>query len=118
MFNIVSRLFGGSKSEKDVKLITPLVEKINGFFAAYQLLSNDELRGKTLEFRARIKDHLTELDGQINDLSEQAEQLPSEDILGRDDLYKQVDELKKKRNEKIEEILDLILPEAFACKQP
>ena len=114
MFNIVSRLFGGSKSEKDVKLITPLVEKINGFFAAYQLLSNDELRGKTLEFRARIKDHLTELDGQINDLSEQAEQLPSEDILGRDDLYKQVDELKKKRNEKIEEILDLILPEAFA----
>ena len=114
MFNIVSRLFGGSKSEKDVKLITPLVGKINGFFAAYQLLSNDELRGKTLEFRARIKDHLTELDGQINDLSEQAEQLPSEDILGRDDLYKQVDELKKKRNEKIEEILDLILPEAFA----
>ena len=114
MFNIVSRLFGGSKSEKDVKLITPLVGKINGFFTAYQSLSNDELRGKTLEFRGRIKEHLTEVDSQISNLSEQAEQLPSEDILGRDDLYKQIDELKKTHNEKIEEILDLILPEAFA----
>ena len=104
MFNIVSRLFGGSKSEKDVKLITPLVGKINGFFTAYQSLSNDELRGKTLEFRGRIKEHLTEVDSQISNLSEQAEQLPSEDILGRDDLYKQIDELKKTHNEKIEEI--------------
>lgn len=114
MFKFVAKIFGGSKSEKDVKLITPLVDKINGFFISYQTLTHDELRSKTAEFRGRINDHLKTIDEEIKQLSENAEQLPSEDILGRDDLYKQVDELKKKRNQQIEEILDVLLPEAFA----
>ena len=114
MFKFLSGIFGGSKSEKDVKAISPLVAIINNHFESYRSLSNDQLRGKTAEFKGRIKEYLVEIDNNIKALNEQAEQLPVEDILGRDDLYKEIDELKKKRNQQIEEILEKILPEAFA----
>jgi len=48
MIGAISKLFGGNKSEKDVKKISPQVEKINQFFDQYQSLSNDELRNKTI----------------------------------------------------------------------
>jgi preprotein translocase subunit SecA len=114
MLGIISKLFGGNKSEKDVKKISPQVEKINQFFAAYQSLSNDQLRNKTAEFRERIKSHLTNIDQNIAEKNKAAESLPTEDINGRDSIYKEVDELKKERDQKIEEILNEILPEAFA----
>jgi len=65
MLGIISKLFGGSKSEKDVKKISPQVEKINQFFAQYQSLSNDALRNKTVEFRERIAAHLSAIDKEI-----------------------------------------------------
>lgn len=114
MFKFLSGIFGGSKSEKDVKAITPLVASINQFFQSYQSLSNDQLRAKTGEFRTRIQDHLSSIDQQIAERGQEAEALPTEDIVGRDDIYKEIDALKKTRNEKIEEILTEILPEAFA----
>jgi preprotein translocase subunit SecA len=114
MFKFLSGIFGSSKSEKDVKAISPLVGIINNYFQSYQSLSNDELRAKTTQFKERIKEHLVEIDNNIHTLNERAEELPLEDILGRDDLYKAVDELKKKRNQQIEEVLEKILPEAFA----
>ncbi|MFN8249117.1 MAG: preprotein translocase subunit SecA [Ferruginibacter sp.] len=114
MLGIISKLFGGSKSEKDVKQIMPQVEKINQFFRQYASLSNDELRNKTQEFRARIKAHLEPIDNEIATRNKDAEELPFEDINGRDAIYKEVDELKKSRDKKIEEILQQILPEAFA----
>ncbi len=114
MLGIISKIFGGSKSEKDVKLIMPQVEKANRFFADYQSLSNDELRSKTVEFKARIKQHLTEVDETIASKSKDAEALPVSEINGRDIIYKEVDELKKDKDKKIEEILKELLPEAFA----
>lgn len=44
MLGVISKLFGGSKSEKDVKKILPVVDEINRHFASYQSLSHDELR--------------------------------------------------------------------------
>jgi preprotein translocase subunit SecA len=114
MLGIISKLFGGSKSEKDVKKITPVVEKINQFYTQYQSLSNDALRSKTQEFRERITAHLSGIDATINNKKQEAESLPSADINGRDIIYKEVDELKKDRDKKIEEILEQLLPEAFA----
>ena len=114
MIGIISKLFGGSKSEKDVKKISPQVEKINQFFAQYQSLSNDQLRHKTQEFRQRIAEHLSAIDQQINDKKQEAESLPTADINGRDAIYKAIDELKKDRDKKIEEVLEQLLPEAFA----
>ncbi|HTQ64353.1 MAG TPA: preprotein translocase subunit SecA [Puia sp.] len=109
-----SKIFGGNKSQKDIKLILPIVEEINQHFASYQSLSNDELRGKTNEFRQRIKDHLQKIDTEIADLTKKADDLPFSDIVGKDALYNQIDGLKKDRDEEIEEILQELLPEAFA----
>ena len=114
MLGIISKIFGGSKSEKDVKQILPVVEKTNRFFAEYQSLSNDQLRNKTVEFRGRIKEHLAQNDEEIAAKNKMAEDLPVADINGRDTIYKEVDELKKERDNKIEVILKEILPEAFA----
>ncbi|HYF31411.1 MAG TPA: preprotein translocase subunit SecA [Chitinophagaceae bacterium] len=114
MLGFFSKMFGGSKSEKDIKLIYPLVEQINQHFASYQSLSNDQLRNKTQEFRQRIREHLSQIDGEIAGLSKQAEELPFSDINGKDALYQQVDVLKKDRDQQIEQILKDLLPEAFA----
>ena len=114
MFNFINKIFGGSKSEKDVKQIRPLVEKINQHFAAYRPLDNDALRGKTQEFRQRIKTHLSGIDEEIAGLNRKAEEMDQADIGGKDQIYQEVDRLRKKRNEQIEEVLAEILPEAFA----
>ncbi|RYE27018.1 MAG: hypothetical protein EOP48_34745, partial [Sphingobacteriales bacterium] len=61
MIGFISKMFGGSKSEKDVKVIMPLVTKINQNFQSYASLTNDELRHKTVEFRQRIATHLKDI---------------------------------------------------------
>ncbi|HZH38391.1 MAG TPA: preprotein translocase subunit SecA, partial [Flavisolibacter sp.] len=114
MIGFFSKLFGGSKSEKDVKTIMPLVNQINQHFQACQSLSHDELRNKTTEFRSRIKEHLKEIDARIEDTNRRAEELPFNDLVGKDTVYQEVDKLKNNRDEKIVEILQEILPEAFA----
>ena len=83
MAGLLSKLFGGNKSEKDVKQITPYVGMINEFFTQYKSLSNDELRGKTIEFKKRIQEHLSETDSAIEAKKLEAEQLSALDIAGR-----------------------------------
>jgi preprotein translocase subunit SecA len=114
MLGFLSKMFGGSKSEKDIKSIEPIVTSINQHFVSYQSISNDELRNKTVVFRKRIADHLTSIDEEITSLTKQAEELPATEINDKDALYQQVDKLKKDRDTKLEEILKEILPEAFA----
>jgi preprotein translocase subunit SecA len=85
--NIITKIFG-SKHERDIKKIKPRVEEINPLFEEYESLSDEELKGKTGEFKQRIKEYLEPY---------QTEGTPAE-------------ELKKAE----QEILDQILPEAFA----
>src|SRR5687768_13832824 len=114
MIGFFSKMFGGNKSEKDVRAIQPNVTRINEFFQSYQSLSNDELRSKTTDFRKRIQDHLRDIDREISETNQKAEALDYSDLVGKDTIYQQVDVLKKDRDKKIEEILKEILPEAFA----
>ncbi|MBY0534559.1 MAG: preprotein translocase subunit SecA [Chitinophagaceae bacterium] len=114
MIGFLSKLFGGSKSEKDVKAIEPIVKQINQHFQSYQHISNDQLRGKTNEFRAKIKEYVSGIDAEIKDLADAAENLPVTDITGKDTIYQKIDGLKKDRDKKLEEVLQQILPEAFA----
>ncbi len=114
MLQIISKLFGGSKSEKDVKKIEHLVPVINGHFEGYKSLNNDQLRAKTEEFKERIKAHLSATDQLIAQEQEKAEALPLSDFLGRDNIYESIDALKKERDQAIEKALWEILPEAFA----
>ena len=101
MLGFISRMFGGSKSEKDVKAILPLVSKINQNFQSYQSLSNDALRHKTIEFRTRIQEHIKDIDTEIREANARAEALPFTDLVGKDTIYQEVDSLKKDRDGKI-----------------
>ena len=114
MIKLIAKLLGGNKSEKDVAAIQPLVVKINEFYKQFQSLTNDELRNKTTEFRERIKQHLVDIDAVIENKKAEAENLPSYEVHSKDAIYKDVDKLIKDRDKKIEEILQQILPEAFA----
>jgi len=114
MLKFISKLFGGSKSEKDVKQIMPIIQKTNEFFAQYASLTNDQLRAKTVEFKARIQAHLTSIDAEIAGQRAEADALPETEIHAKDEIYQQIDKLKKERDKKIEEALAEIQPEAFA----
>ena len=53
MLNVVRKLFG-SKNEREIKRLQPLVDEINAFEPEIKALSDDQLRGKTEEFRKRL----------------------------------------------------------------
>ena len=54
MFESLLKSIFGSKHERDVKRTGPIVEEINEFAKSYASLSDDELRAKTAEFKARL----------------------------------------------------------------
>ena len=112
MLKFINKLFGGSKSEKDVKKMSPVIDQINQYFQSYQSISNDELRAKTTDFRKRIATHVSAITEQIANLKSEAE--TTLDIHAKSDIYKQVDALVKTRDSQLEEVLLQILPEAFA----
>ena len=84
MFGFVSKIFGGSKSEKDAKKLEPTILKVNQFFTEYQSLSNDQLRSKTNEFKKRIQEHLSAIDKQIIELNEKADGLSHTELIEKD----------------------------------
>ena len=84
MLKFISKLFGGSKSEKDVQVLMPIVQKTNVFFQQYQALSNDQLRAKTTEFKNRIQQHLASIDADINAKKAEADALQAADIHNKD----------------------------------
>ncbi len=112
MLGFLTKVFG-SKSERDIKLIQPLVVKINEEYAKLSSLSNDELRDKTTQFKQTIVLFVADIDSKISDLKTQAEvqDLPLQEKIA---LYDEVDKLGKERNLEIEKVLLQILPEAFA----
>ncbi len=109
----VSKIFG-SKSQKDIKEITPLLEKAKEEYAKLSSLSNDELRGKSDAFRRRIKDFLSEIDTEIESLRKKVDDNPDLDPDDKEVIYKEVDEKGKERDKELEKVLLEILPEAFA----
>ena len=54
MISALKKVFG-TKHQRDIKLMTPRVNRINELEESYQSLSEDELKAKTDEFRARIE---------------------------------------------------------------
>ncbi len=113
MLDFISKLFG-SKSERDVKGVQPIVEKIKAEFAKLDGISNDELRAKTIAFKETIKEGLTSIDADIQEIKDKIESNPDLDVTEKVELYRQADKLEKDRNKELEVILMNILPEAFA----
>jgi preprotein translocase subunit SecA len=112
MLKFLSKLFG-SKSERDIKSIQPIVEKIKGEYSKLTNLSHDELRAKTIEFKSRIQEYLKEIDTEIAELKTKADDT-AVDISEKTEVYEKIDKLNKDRDKKLEEVLADILPEAFA----
>ncbi|MGZ3873753.1 MAG: preprotein translocase subunit SecA, partial [Mucilaginibacter sp.] len=113
MLNFISKLFG-SKSDRDVKGILPIVEKVKAEFAKLGGLSNDELRAKTVGFKQTISEGLAAIDSEIAAIKDRTDNNPDIDVNEKVELYTQLDKLEKDRNKELEEILMRILPEAFA----
>ena len=108
----LSKIFS-SKSNRDIKSVEPIVTEINLHFEQYQQLNHDELRNKTQSFKERIKEYLSEIDAQIAELTQKAE-VDNADLDEKEEIFAKVDKLNKERDEAIEEVLNEILPEAFA----
>lgn len=116
MANLLTKIFG-SKHERDVKKTLPLVEEINRIYETYHNLSDEELKGKTDEFKRRIKEATSDLEEQYSDLKNrrlgpQANELSADEKRELDEELNRINEEIKKKEK---EILDEILPEAFAA---
>ncbi|MEP1985052.1 MAG: preprotein translocase subunit SecA, partial [Maribacter dokdonensis] len=110
--NSILKAFVGDKSQKDVKELQPLVDKIKSFESQLENLSHDELRQKTIEFKRAIQDAIKEKTDQISTLEEEVKN--STDIDKNEDIYTEIDKLKEEAYTISEETLNKILPEAFA----
>ena len=112
LLNIISKLFG-NKYDKDVKEITPIIEKINFEFSKLSTLTNDDLREKTSDFKNQITDFTINEKQEIEDLKKEAN-LATTPTDEKEGLYKKIDSLEELIITKTEEVLNLILPQAFA----
>ena len=112
MLNFINKLFGGSKSEKDVKKLMPVIDQIGVLYNSFQSLSHDELRNRSFALRATIQEYVAAISQQIATQREEAEN--TVDIHIKSSLYKAIDQLVKDKDKQLEEILLQILPEAFA----
>ncbi|WP_343531219.1 preprotein translocase subunit SecA [Pedobacter sp.] len=112
MLGFLAKIFG-SKSERDIKALQPIVAQINEEYAKLASLSNDELRNKTIEFKATIASALAGIDEKIANLKTQAESAELS-LQEKTNLYDEVDALGKERNVELEKVLQQILPQAFA----
>ena len=110
--NNILKAFVGDKTKKDLKSILPLVDTIKSHKEAFEQLSNDELRAKTLAFKTQIKEGRAAFDAEIEAHKETI--LSIDDIDERERLYNLIDQLEKDALEQTEEVLLAILPEAFA----
>ena len=114
MIGFLSKIFGGSKSDKDVKKLAPIVTEINKYYADLQNLTNDQLRNKTNEFRGTIREYLASIDSEIAAKKAEGDDHPEAELHTREAIYEEVDKLEKRRDELLEEVLQKIMPEAFA----
>ena len=108
----VLKVFVGDKAKQDVKAIMPIVEQVKSHEKAMEALSIDELRHKTVAFKAKIEDALKDINAEKESLKSEAD--ASTDIDRNEDIYAQIDALDEKAYQITEGILNDILPEAFA----
>ena len=110
MKNIIKMIIG-DKHEKDLKTLLPVVDEINAEYDKIKDLTDDELRGKTEEFKQKIQEFTQETRDKLDELKTK---LQSDEEFDRQAVYDEVDKLSEQLDEEFEEILDQILPEAFA----
>ncbi|MFC3812949.1 preprotein translocase subunit SecA [Lacihabitans lacunae] len=109
----ITKIFG-TKSDKDIKQLTPYVAATNEEFVKLKDLSHDEFRAQTDNLKAYIAERLSHIDNEVARLKTEANNDAGDNIDAKELIFKKIDELEKKRNEELEVVLLEILPKAFA----
>ena len=110
--NSILKTFVGDKTKKDLSQITPLVAEINNHQKNLESLSHDELRHKTIIFKEEIAEERKSFDLNILKLLEEVKLTSDIDL--KESLYQQIDSQEEEAQNAVEEVLNKILPEAFA----
>ena len=110
--NSILKTFVGDKTKKDLSQITPLVTEINNHQKNLETLSHDELRQKTIIFKEEIAEKRKSFDLNILKLLEEVKLTSDIDL--KESLYQQIDSQEEEAQNAVEEVLNKILPEAFA----
>ncbi|HQA87081.1 MAG TPA: preprotein translocase subunit SecA [Bacteroidales bacterium] len=113
MANFLSKLFG-TKAERDLKELNPLLQNTLVAYEDIKQLTNDELRGKTVEFKEKIAEYIREEEERINEIKDYLDANYDLNIAEKEDLYRELENLEKKSYKKTQEILEEVLPEAFS----
>ncbi len=108
----LSKLFG-SKSDRDLKELRPYLGKIKTEYERVSQLSHDELRAESEKLKQKIQDHIAAENDEIKSLKAKVEE-GGISIEEREEIYDKIDKLEELIDSKIEEVLDEILPTAFA----
>ena len=109
----IAKIFG-TKSNKDIKKILPIVDKIKAEYKILSSISDNELRGKTTKIRSTIDNYLKEIDDELSALHDKVNTDTSLDINQKEEIFDTIDKLEEQRNDKLEEVLNDVLPLAFA----
>ena len=112
ILNSIIKTFVGDKTKKDLKKITPLVSKINDYQKNFESFSNNQLREKTIQFKSLLSQENQIFSKNIESLENQV--LNTSDLDEKESIYKQIDQEKEESQKNTENILNSILPEAFA----
>ena len=110
--NSLLKVFLGDKSGKDLKKLTPLVDDINIEFDKLSAVSNDQLRNKTIEFKGIISEQTSDINKSIIDLNKKISNETSNSE--KEILFKEIEILENDLITKKAEILNDLLPQAFA----
>ena len=113
MANFLTKLFG-SKADRDNKELKPFLEKTIAVYETIKGLSNDQLRSKTVEFRAKIAQAIQTEESRINEIKAYLDTHYDIEIEEKENLYKEMESLEKKAYQITQDVLDEILPEAYA----
>ena len=106
----LTKLFG-NKSQRDLKEITPYVEKVKAVYPSIKELSNDELRGRIDVIKQRIQDYVADERAKVNSLREG---IDGKELEEREAIWAEVDKIEKEITDKMEVVLEEVLPEVFA----
>ncbi len=106
----MTKLFG-NKSQRDLKEITPFVEKVKAVYPTIEKLSHDELRSRTGAIRQQIRDYVADERAQVDTLRKG---IDDKELEEREAIWAEVDKIEKQITEKLEIVLQDVQPEVFA----
>ena len=112
MANILKKLFG-TKAERDLKQLNPTLKLVLAAYDRIDKLSDDDLRAESAAIRAKVRAYTAAEEEKVAQIHEQLTD-PEMEVSRKEKLATEMDELKKTIDKKIEEILNEVLPEAFA----